>query len=71
MSVYYGDEENKIELNRNIDIPLSTNPEEITKLITLCRSLEDKYKKTSNQILDPTWTTPVLKAESDSQAGQD
>jgi hypothetical protein len=24
-----------------------------------------------NQILDPTWTTPVLKAESDSQAGQD
>jgi hypothetical protein len=28
-------------------------------------------KKKSNQILDPTWTTPVLKVESDSQAGQD
>jgi hypothetical protein len=30
-----------------------------------------KKEKISNQILDPTWTTPVLKAEPDSQAGQD
>ena len=28
-------------------------------------------KNSANQILDPTWTTPVLKAESVSQAGQD
>ena len=27
--------------------------------------------KSSNQILDPTWTTPVLKAKFVSQAGQD
>ena len=29
------------------------------------------FKLASNQILDPTWTTPVLKAKPISQAGQD
>ncbi len=28
-------------------------------------------KQKSNQLIDPTWTTPVLKAESDSQAGHE
>jgi hypothetical protein len=61
------------ELGEKLSLLAQSEEKDRDALKQQCLELAIAIQKETNpnQILDPTWTTPVLKAESVSQAGQD
>ena len=60
----------QIEVHMNAEKFPPLNTEKMNETSINITMTENKNEK-ANQILDPTWTTPVLKAKFVSQAGQD